>query len=461
MLGSIGAQTLASSAATQMVTGNIALDNQSYDNLTANKFSSLMKTDIGAMPTSSYGAGTSINEEDSLGGLSVLKNGGRDMHAKQVTQQITRTEYSADTQSATDQKSLSHTAELSQSASSSAEAVNRMASRLHAGVKGGAIAGAASVYLQKVLADKNYHAVDNATLNQVADDVQLATLASADAANAQVQGHPQQAESFVQKSQAALNHAFHALTDKLGGGTQGAVAASALLSVGLTGAVAGIAASLPEAAAAAEGAEIVQGGRVLGSYVAKAFARVTSAVGMGEEAVAGAQQTAKALLGSGKIMGAVGLGAKFLSAFNEAGEGSLSLDTEAMHSNKVDSVIATRQSRQTGEQNLASTESRVGSQITVTRTMTENLSSERPGDDYFKASDINIAAPYDSAKTMMDQKKQEIQNKTQGIQHQGDALRQKVAETLNANTQATQAKDLLDFKSTPAAKNPYKVRKDE
>ena len=396
LLNSVGTQTLASSAATQMVTGNVALNNQAYDNLTANKFSSLMKTDIGAMPTSSYGAGTSINEEDNLGGLSVLKNSSHAMHSKQVTRQTIRTQYAADSQSATDQKSLSHTAESSESASASAEAINRTTSRLHAGIKGGAIAGAASAYLQKVLADKNYHAVDNATVGQVADDIQTATLASADADDAQEKGDSQQAEGFVQKSKAALDHAFHALNDKLGGSAQGAVAAGTLL------------------------------GGVLG-----------------------------------KVVSATGLGAKLFSAFKVDAEGGFSLDTEAMHSNRVDAVASNRKTRQAGEQSLASAESRVGSQTAVTETVTENLSSERPGDDYAKASDIDIAGPVDAAEGMMDQKRQEIQNKTHDVQNRGDTLRQEVRENLAANAQTTQAKSLLDFKSTPAAKRVYKTPIDE
>lgn len=396
LLSTMGNQALASTAAIQMITGNIALDNQTYDNLTANKFSNLMKTDIGAMPTSSYGAGTSIHEEDNLGGLSVLKDGGRDMHSKQVVQQTTSTHYMSDSQSATEQKSLSNTAELSQSASSSAEANNRVTSRLHAGVKGGAIAAAVSGYLQKALADKNYHGVDSATVKEVANEMQTAALASANADQAQAEGHSQQLEDFMQKSQTALSRAFHSLSDKLGGGPSAALAAGSLLGGALE-----------------------------------------------------------------KVVHATGFGSKLLSAFKIDADGGFSLDTEAMHGNKIDAVVASRKSRQAGEQNLASTESKVGSQITVTRTVTENFNIEQPGDDYFKAKDLNFAHPVDSAKAIMDEKKQEIQTKNQGIQQQGDELRQKAAENLNVNAQAVQTKGLLDFKSSPAAKKPYKLSTDK
>ena len=369
LLNTTGIQALGSSAATQAVTGNIALDNQSYDNLNANKFSTTMKTDIGALPVTSYGSGSNIIEEDNLGGLSVLKNGISDMHAKQSTRQVTISHYALDTQGTADQKSLNNTVETSQSANAAVESVNKMTEKLHAGVKGGAIAGAVSGYIQKNLADENYRALDRATIKKVSEDIQTSALAQASASDAKVQGDAQQEQGFIEKSQVALDSALHTLSNKLGGGTQGILAASTLLG----------------------------------------------------SAVALAKSTLKA-----------------------EGEGALNLDTEAAHANKVDAVLSNRKSKQAAEQSLASSETRIGKQTTVTETFTDTQTSQHPGEDYYKAADIGL--------TKIHQKKQEIENKT-GV------LKQKADEAIENNILATQPKKMLDFKSSHAAKAAYQLDK--
>lgn len=84
LLSHTGIQILDAGAETQEVTTR--MDNQNYDdNIHANKFSTPMTIDIGALSVTPYGFPSNINitEKNSRGGFSALKNGISGMHAKQ------------------------------------------------------------------------------------------------------------------------------------------------------------------------------------------------------------------------------------------------------------------------------------------------------------------------------------------------------------------------------------------
>ncbi len=441
ILSHSGALTFGSQAGDKSATGNESLDQQSYNNTSANKFNTTTNMDMGAAPIELSLAGGNSLLKGNFGGESALLNGAPDMLSQQ-TQTYTQHSQTTGTTYSTDQGgTLSNDSGFYDSAGVGQHAANSVGTSISGGMNfnksvasiGKAIKGAAmTAGIALPLAAIDSAATGLAYAKEMTDKAYQAGLAGDQSAKQQYQ---QQSESFMNQSIHALKQHWDEADwkTKAAIGGAGLVISAGIIAaygsgVGEVATVAGIAgASSTGGIAAAEGSAALGG---------LALSEVATTEGIAAGVGSGLTQAAGKAAKGGIIGGIIGgLTNGFNAGITERKDGS--------YDTRLNTDFGSRSSYSGQSRDSYGTSRRLDEQTNVSTSETSSSSFQLPSQHLNNALGMVNAVPQHSSIERAANKYRsdhyQIEQSSDALQHKIQALKQ---QTRDFHTEAK--KELAD-----------------